>query len=169
MGILNILFRFLSLEPAHGNTTISASFPQTDSHHRANRKDHSLGFLALDVHIGLPECERVHICSVIQVRETVIDEAVGRLVAPNGVEDVEHCCVGLQPPVVLGNPGRRFVRPFGETTRFNVFNASRTIGGRNEKDSACVLDVNVLSQYSFFLQMTYEAMASLRGDEVRED
>lgn len=134
MGILNILFRFLSLEPAHGKTTISASFPQTDNHHGASRKDHLLEFLALDVHIWLPERERVHVRSVIQVRETVIDEAVGRLVTPNGVDNVEHCCVGLQPPVVLGNPGGRFAGPLGQTSRFDVLNASCTTEGKNEKD-----------------------------------
>ena len=80
--------------------------------------------LALDVHVGLTECERVDVRLVVQVRKTVIHEPVSDLIAPHGVDDVEHLGVRLQPPVILGNLWCGVVGPSGDATSLEVLDAS---------------------------------------------
>lgn len=53
------------------------------------------------MHIGLPKSERVHISLVVQVRQAMIDETMGGLVAAHGVHDVQKSGVVLEPPVIL--------------------------------------------------------------------
>lgn len=55
------------------------------------------------MHVGLTKGERIHVVLVVQVREAVVNEPVGRLVAPDGVQDIEELGVGLETPVVFGN------------------------------------------------------------------
>jgi len=65
---------------------------------------------ALDMHIGLANCEWVNIVR-IKVAKTVIDEAVCSFVRPNGIQDVLYCCVLGKAPVIFGNRGCRHLRP----------------------------------------------------------
>lgn len=58
---------------------------------------------AFNVHVGFTKGERIHVVLVVQVREAVVNEPVGRLVAPDGVQDIEELGVGLETPVVFGN------------------------------------------------------------------
>jgi hypothetical protein len=65
---------------------------------------------ALDMHIGLANCEWVNIVR-IKVAKTVVDEAVCSFVRPNGIQDVLYCCVLGKAPVIFGNRGCRHLRP----------------------------------------------------------
>lgn len=55
--------------------------------------------------------ERVDIGLVLEIREAVVHEPVGALVAAYRVHDVEELGVRAETPVVLSDVGRREVGP----------------------------------------------------------
>ena len=76
------------------------------------------------MHVRLPKREGVNVRHLIQVREGMVDESVGGLVAPNGVDDVQKRRVGRETPIVFGDLGCRFVGPAWKTTGLDFLDAT---------------------------------------------
>jgi len=80
---------------------------------------------ALDMHVGLANRERVNVGRV-KVTKTVIDEAVGRFVGANGIQDVLYRRVLGKAPVIFGDGGRCHLLP----VPINFFSPNRRVGPR---------------------------------------
>lgn len=98
----------------------------------------------------------------------MVDEPVCRLVAPHGVDDVNHLGVRLQPPVVFGDLGGRIVGPARDKASFEVLDALRAVGTpvrfRNTARGGCLL-----GQDRFLLQVANETVGQTRRHYIGED
>ena len=143
--------------------------------------------LALNSHVRFPESERVDIIG-LEVRQTVVHEAMCALVAPHSVDHIEELSGRFQPPVVLCDLWRRQVMPvirWSARAQFGV-EQLRTIPADGPPPSpgytACLGKTKLachsreasertdaLCNHSLLLEMPDEAVACARREHVAED
>ena len=87
-----------------------------DEYHAANSNNaiRLLDYTAFGMHIWFTESKGINIRGRIQVRQTVVHEAMRSLVRPDSIDDVQQFCILWETPVVDGNFRRRLLCPMSE-------------------------------------------------------
>lgn len=123
------------------------------------------------MHVGLANRKRVNVVR-IKVTKAVIDEAVRGFVGTNHIENILYRRVLGKAPVIFGDGRRCHLLPVPT----NFFLAQTICGTHNlhhvplgEMPLLELLNCMGIRQHGLFFEVTDETVASLRGDDIRQD